>query len=97
MINLDILEPITYENITELKGGDWIWDNKTIERRAHKYGLGDDVVMEPIGFRKLHLIDLKWSNQMMLSSFDKLRSGYFWEYFELGRFYRFRKGDISNE
>ena len=102
MSNVDImslLEPITYENINELEPGEWIWDNKLIDRRFHDKNLWNKTVAEPIGFRLLHILDLKHfprfsSKPFLLSTFDHYGFDYTWEYFEEGRFYRFkRKGE----
>ena len=84
------LIPITHENVYSLKQGDWIWDDKPIERPIHERSLGGETVMEPIGFRQVHILDLdgfgRWNYKpFMLSDIDK--SGYRWEYFEENRFY----------
>lgn len=88
------LVPITRENIYTLKPGDWIWDDKLIERREHKRSLYDEKITEPIGFRQIHILDLEdfaagWvTKPFMLSDIDSDRSGYRWVYFEENRFYR---------
>lgn len=95
MINLDILEPITYENIQDLKTGDWIWDNKLKERLAHKRTLTNEKITEPIGFRIIDILDLEsmrhGSKCFMLSNIDVYHTNRTWEYFEVDRFYKFKK------
>ena len=86
------LVPITRENIYTLKPGDWIWDDKAIERRVHNRTLGHETVTEPIGFRLIHILDLdgfhSWNTKpFMLSQFDNGHHGYVWVYFEENRFY----------
>lgn len=88
------LEPITRENIHLLKEGDWIWDNNTIIRYEHGLGLHPKKIEERIGFRQIHILDLKlypqWSSKpFMLSSIDK--GIYQWTYFEEGRFFMFKR------
>lgn len=93
MINSGYLEPITEDMVEELKEGEWIWDNKLVTRREHTQTLWPDAVEEPYGFRQIHILsDLwpRWSSMpFMLSDHD--RGGYTWEYFEDGRYYRFKK------
>ena len=90
----DYLEPITRENIHLLKEGEWIWDNDTIFRREHRQTLHPKEIADRIGFRQIHILDLKlypqWSSKpFMLSSIDK---GYYeWTYFEEGRFFMFKR------
>jgi hypothetical protein len=92
-----VLEPITRDNLSELTAGEWIWDDKIVERRSHKATLSDETIMEPIGFRQITILDLglypRWSSKpFRLSDVDGLdfetRCG--WTYFEEGRFYRFK-------
>lgn len=89
------LEPITRNNLCELRPGEWIWDDKLTERRVHRCTLGNEVVQEPIGFRQIQILDLdlypRWSSKpFRLSDVDgsthDARSG--WTYFEEGRFFR---------
>lgn len=94
------LIPITYENIYALKPGEWIWDDKLIDRREHKRSLDNVTITEPIGFRQIHILDLKdfgtmWNTKpFMLSDIDRGNGSHEWTYFEEGRFYMFpRKGD----
>lgn len=93
---LSMMEPITYENLNELKPGEWIWDTNLIERRPHKRTLGEELIIEPIGFRQIHILDLDdiafTRKIFMLTNIDYGITGYKWEYFEVGRFYKF-KGD----
>ena len=87
------LVPITRENIYTLKAGDWIWDDKPIERREHRRSLSSETITEPIGFRQIHILDLdgfhSWNSKpFMLSDIDSNHpSGYSWTYFEENRFY----------
>lgn len=96
-------ELITTENIHELKPGEWIWDNKMVERRPHKCSLFcDKCVQEPAGFRQIHIIDLEtiyygyYSKPFMLSIVNdennlSHRVGYTWTILEPNRFYRIVK------
>ena len=90
----ELMEPITADNIHELKPGEWIWDNQDIGRREHRRTLDPKTVVEKIGFRQIHILDLdlypRWSSHpFMLSSIEV--DGYKWEYFEYGRYYKFKK------
>lgn len=93
----DLLELITEENIYELQPGDWIWDNKLIERRAHKRTIHSETITEPMGFRQIHILDIDtqygliYSKPFMLSSVDGLYHTSYWEIFELNRYYKFKK------
>lgn len=92
---MELMEPITRIDITyELKPGEWIWDSKLVRRRAHERSLMHEPVLEPVGFRQIHILNTEdfprfTSKPFMLSDID--RGGYNWEYFEEGRFYRFKK------
>lgn len=85
--------PITHDNIYLLNPGDWIWDDKLIERREHERYAQNDTVIEPIGFRQIHRLDLGdfakglSSKPFMLSDFDSDRGGYNWVSFEENRFF----------
>ena len=87
------LVPITRENIYTLKPGDWIWDDKLIERREHERSLRPETITEPIGFRQIHILDLddfhRWNSKpFMLSTIDdSYANSYTWVYFEENRFY----------
>ena len=88
------LEPITRENIYQLEEGEWIWDNDTIFRREHRQTLHTKEIADRIGFRQIHILDLKryprWSSKpFMLSSIDKGCNE--WTYFEEGRFFMFKR------
>lgn len=90
--------PITRENIYTLKAGDWIWDDKLIERREHRLTLRPESITEPIGFRQIHILDLNgfhsWNTKpFMLSQFDNGHDGYTWVYFEENRFYMCKRKD----
>ena len=97
---MSFLEPITRENINELKVGEWIWDSKLIHRREHAsitFSLSPYSVTEPVGFRLIHILDLKYfpqycSKPFMLSNFDSLHIGYTWESFEEDRYFKFKRG-----
>ena len=102
---INLLEPITYENIKELSPGEWIWDNKQIKKYPHRRTLfSDSTTFEAAGFRQIHILDLdnlKFSNKpfMLSLSANGLRYRQFiseWVYFEEGRFYRFKK-EVNNE
>ena len=94
---MHLLEPITRDNLCELQPGEWIWDNKQIERRAHKRSLGDEFVTEPVGFRQIDILDLdlypRYSSKPFLLTnlhFDHAHSAS-WEYFEEGRFFMLKR------
>lgn len=95
-----ILESITKDNLNELNPGEWIWDDKIVERRPHEVTLGGETIMEPIGFRQITILDLdlypRWSSKpFKLSDTEGLgfdaRSG--WTYFEEGRFFMIKRKD----
>lgn len=87
----DLFEPITYENIHELEPGEWIWDDKQTARREHRMTLDPKSIVEPMGFRQIHILDFEMSKPFMLSRFDGFHTGYEWVFFEPGRFYKFKK------
>lgn len=95
---MNLLEPITYDNIHELKPGEWIWDDKPKTRRQHRRSLSKDTIIEPTGFRQIHIMDeddvrdFKWCNAspFMLSTIDDDKINYVWANFKEGRFYRFK-------
>lgn len=98
---MQFLTPITRENLCELQPGEWIWDNKQIERRAHKRSLGDEFITEPIGFRQIDILDLDFisGKPFMLSN---SYSGHYgcdrsWTYFEEGRFFMFKRNIAALE
>ena len=93
---LNLLEPITHNNLQELHPGEWIWDSKIHARRAHKPSIYIESIAEPIGFRQIHILALKnyssfSSKPFMLSSIDNsgFGKGTEWVNFEEGRFYKF--------
>ena len=106
-MNIQLFEPITYQNISELIPGEWIWDNKIESKLAHEVSMCQDkFILEPVGFRQVHILRLDdfpmfTSKPFMLStglflnkdgSIHCSSSPYLWEYFEEGRFYRFKNG-----
>ena len=102
---INLLEPITYENIKELSPGEWIWDNKQIEKLPHIRTLSNDsTIFEAAGFRQIHILDLdrlRFSNKPFMLSLaaNEVRYrqlGCAWECFEEGRFYKFKK-EIDHE
>ena len=97
---MKFLEPITVDNIYELEPGEWIWDNCLVTRLVHERCLDKKITKEPIGFRQIDILNLKSFgvfniHPFMLSSIDNIR-GSSWEYFEPGRFYRFKKEESDN-
>jgi hypothetical protein len=96
---IDILEPITEDNIRDLKPGDWIWDNQMIIRDEHRASLWPNKITEPIGFRLIDILDisdLRWSGKpFMLSDIEHGR--YSWVHFTLGRFFKFKKGYTNDK
>lgn len=95
MINSGYLEPITQYMLEELEAGEWIWDNELVIKREHRQNLWPEDIKEPYGFRQIHIIDIPSARywyfcpKLMLS--DYKRGGYNWEYFEEGRYFRFKK------
>ena len=92
---MELLEPITYENMYELKPGEWIWDNSMVVKRVHKRTLDDEIITEPYGFRQIHILDLtgfgSWHSQpFMLTTIGTDYYGQ-WVYFMVDRFYRFKR------
>lgn len=97
MLNLDIFEPITNENLSELVPGEWIWDNQNTRRRLHEKKLHAELIEEPAGFRQIAILDLdlypKYSRHpFMLSTIDKYNSNTEWCPFEPDRYFKFKKG-----
>lgn len=97
MLNLDILEPITKDNLHELQPGEWIWDNLPIERGAHKKSMVYEAITEPIGFRQIDILDFNLypnysRHPFMLSTIDKFYNNTEWAAFEEGRYFKFKKG-----
>jgi hypothetical protein len=95
-MKMNLLEPLTHEDVYKLKPGDWIWDNKFVERRVHRRSLFDEKMMEPIGFRLVHILDLeaftRYSNKpFMLSNIDQYMRSYSWEPFIEGRYFKIRE------
>lgn len=92
---LEMMKPITRDNIDRLRLGEWIWDNHSIEKSKHGKKLGWDKIQEPIGFRQVHIIEddpfIRNHSSIVFMLSDTYRGGYYWEYFEEGRFYMFRK------
>ena len=94
MVDMDLFEPITMDNISELEPGEWIWDNHMVSRREHRKCFGEEII-EPTGFRQIDILDLdlfpRWSSRpFMLSSIDH-RHGATWTRFENNRFYKFKR------
>lgn len=92
MINPDLFEPITYENLHELEPGEWICDDKPIRKREHCRSWNSKYIDEPIGFRQIDILDTSpyLSKPFMLTNGKDGKT--LWEYFQLGRFYRFKRG-----
>lgn len=103
MIRPDSLELITEYNIQDLEPGDWIWDDKLALRVEHKRSLNRHQIMEPSGFRQIHILDIDWSYGLryskpwMLSTFDDWRGGYAWEIYDYNRFYKFKKENVNDQ
>lgn len=93
---MDMLEPITRENFRETRLEEWIWDNKYVYWSDSSYVHRE----QPNGFRKVLEIS-SWYHLDFPDSPWRLSSthvcGGVLEYFEEGRFYRFkRKGETEN-
>lgn len=96
-ILIDILEPITYDNLYELQEGEWIWDSKIVEKRDHGRHLNTPFIEEQIGFRQIQILDIdyfvKYGGQtFMLTTSNNYKNNIrTWEYFEPGRYFRFKR------
>lgn len=91
---MQFLEPITYENIQELEPGEWIWDNKIVERRVHKRDLTGEAIKEPMGFRQIDILQVTSFgvfNHIPFMLSNVYKAGAKWESFEENRFYRFKR------
>lgn len=98
-IDMSLFEPITRNNIHELEPGEWIWDNAQINRREHRRSLWPESIVEPIGFRQIHIIDpssIPMSKPFMLSTIDGRHHYYSWEYFSENRYYRFKRRKLDD-
>lgn len=92
MLLMNILEPITENDLYSLRPGEWIWDNKRIAKAAHKRCLTYEKVYEPIGFRQIHIIespkDLKYASKPFMLSDHTSNVANRWEPYEYGRYFR---------
>ena len=92
---MSIMKPITEENLSELKPGEWIWDNMLTAKNAHKRTLKYEKITEPVGFRQVHILDItgfrKATDKPFMLS-DHTQGGNKWVHFEEGRFFKFKKG-----
>lgn len=91
---MNILEPITAENLKDLRPGEWIWDNKRIRKPAHQQSIWYKPIYEPFGFRQIHDLDLDAFPSFLNTPFMLTRTfsdkACNWEKFEEGRFFKFR-------
>ena len=91
---MKVLEPITAENLSELRPGEWIWDNKKVRKHP------GERIYEPIGFRKIGTLNVDFyftgsnPSPFSLSSIQKGRD--IWVKFEEGRFFRFKWSMLEN-
>ena len=96
---MKVLEPITAENLSELRPGEWIWDNNRVSKIAHKRSLKQEKIFEPVGFRQIHILDLaeypRFTDKPFMLS-DVYRGKNTWERFVEGRFFKF-KWDMLKE
>lgn len=94
---MELLEPITRDDLCELEEGEWIWDNKLYSRKPFGRHLDrGERIRVPIGFRQIEIMnDLypEWSGKPFMLSGSEYRNGgrSEWVYFEEGRFFRLRK------
>ena len=101
----DLFEPITVENVSDLRPGEWIWDDRIIRRRIHKRSLGEDYAYEAIGFRQIHILDVGeyrnvyYKKPFMLSTIDDpySRTNHEWVALEPNRFYKFKKEYLEED
>ena len=88
--DMDLFELITTENIKDLKPGEWIWDSNTTERKVHRRTLGNETIMEPIGFVQVDIIDEDdIKHPRYYEKIFKVTGG-FWEAFYPNKFYKFK-------
>lgn len=104
MINPELFEPISKDTLSKLKPGEWIWDNKRQARRAHIQSIYNESVVEPIGFRQIHILSLNGfpmysCRPFMLSSIDNIGfgRGTEWVAFEENRFFRIKQNLEVND
>ena len=94
---MELLEPITRDDICDLEEGEWIWDNKLHFHRAFGRNIERREIRIPIGFREIQILDTELyprysSKPFMLSgSNHNGKGGCEWVHFEEGRFFRLRK------
>lgn len=97
-MNMSLLEPITIDNIHELQPGEWIWDNQDTERNKHEQSLTYNPIIEPYGFRQVHILHLdgfmRWHFKpfMLTTIHSGYGASYTWTAWTEGRFYRFKRG-----
>lgn len=96
---MNVMEPITSDNLSELRPGEWIWDNKRVRKPAHEnHRIYEDITYtyEPIGFRQIHLLELPgmYSKYTSGSPFkltdNSSEHAYRWVKFEENRFFKFK-------
>ena len=95
---MKILEPITAENLNELRPGEWIWDRQLIVKNAHKRTMRVETIIEPVGFRQIHILNVddyprKTTKPFLLS--DSIQGGNFWTEFKEGIFFRIKREFIE--
>lgn len=95
---MELLEPITRDDICDLEEGEWIWDDKRYSRKLFGRHLDrGERISVPIGFRQIEILDLdlysRWSGKLFMLSGSEYRNGgrSEWVHFEEGRFFRLRK------
>ena len=94
-MNLELMEPITLDNIHKLKPGEWIWDNRVVHRLAHKSSFDNEHISEPTGFRQIHILDVgdlgSYTHHPFMLSNVYSAVGASWVTWSEGRFWRFRE------
>lgn len=96
---MNVMEPITKDNIDDLRPGEWIWDNKRVKRPTHYLAMYPNTdgakfgTYEPIGFRQIHILDvpaIATTRQIFKLSTNSAERAYTWEQFEENRFYKLK-------
>lgn len=98
-IDMNLFEVITEDKLSKLSPGDWIWDNKIVLNNKHERSLSTELINEPIGFRQIHILDLKdypsFSSKPFMLSDCSRNIGHEWVHFEPNRFYMFKKCNFA--
>lgn len=107
---MNVMEPITKDNIDDLRPGEWIWDNKRVRRATHYHQMNDFAsdgaksvckdIYEPFGFRQIHILDtlggIVTGTPVFKLSTNSSDRAYVWARFEENRYYKFKWNLLAN-